>query len=238
MRLRRSCVHNSGVSDYLLVHGGFGVGWVWDDLVERLEQAGHAVHVVDQLPSVGTDSSSLGDLCADTRHVRRMLDEIAEPTVLVCHSYSGMVITELADHPNIRHSVYVTALWPNRGQSALNLCGNTLPPVFTRRDEHSLAIIGDFELAWKAFCPDVDQDRARAVLSRFVLQSYSSFTAPSTAPPRTHPTTYVIAEGETDASVAAQNATAAKADVVIRLSGAHMVQISQPEALALALGRI
>lgn len=41
------------MSDYLLVHGGFGGGWVWDDVVERLEMAGHRVRVVDQLPSAG-----------------------------------------------------------------------------------------------------------------------------------------------------------------------------------------
>ena len=29
------------MSDYLLVHGGFGVGWVWDDVAKRLERAGH-----------------------------------------------------------------------------------------------------------------------------------------------------------------------------------------------------
>jgi pimeloyl-ACP methyl ester carboxylesterase len=226
------------VSDYLLVHGGFGVGWVWDDLVARLEQAGHLAHVVDQLPSVGTDPASLGDLCADAIHVRRMLDAIDRPTVLVGHSYGGMVITELADHPNVRHSVYLTALCPKRGQSAANLLGNALPPVITRRDDGSLEVIKDFELAWKAFCPDLDRDRAHGVVSRFVLQSDSSFAGPSTAPPRTHPTTYVIAEGESDDSVAVQEATAARADFVIRLPGAHMVQISQPDELAEALGRI
>jgi pimeloyl-ACP methyl ester carboxylesterase len=58
---------NHRVSEYLLVHGGFGVGWVWDDVARRLEMAGHRVHVLDQLPSVGTDSASLGDLSADAQ---------------------------------------------------------------------------------------------------------------------------------------------------------------------------
>lgn len=53
------------MSDYLLVHGGFNGGWVWDDVVERLAAAGHRTRVVDQLPSAGTDPFSLGDLGAD-----------------------------------------------------------------------------------------------------------------------------------------------------------------------------
>ncbi len=97
------------MSDYLLVHGGFGVGWVWDDVAQRLEKAGHRVYVMDQLPSVGTDPASLGDLGADASYVRRTLDAIDEPGVLVGHSDSGMVITEFADHPKVRHTLYLMA---------------------------------------------------------------------------------------------------------------------------------
>ena len=226
------------MSDYVLVHGGFGVGWVWDDVAKRLETAGHCVHVVDQLPSVGTDPASLGDLSADASYVRRTLDAIDRSVVLVGHSYSGMVITELADHPKVRHTVYLTAFWPERGQSALNLMGDVLPPVFIQRTDGALEVTGEFEFAWKAFSPDLDRDRAQDMLSRFVLQSYSSAVAPSTAPDRTHPTTYMIATQETDASVAAQEASAAKADHVVRLPAGHMVQLSRPDELAEALGRI
>jgi pimeloyl-ACP methyl ester carboxylesterase len=226
------------MSDYLLVHGGFGVGWVWDDVAKRLEEAGHRVHVVDRLPSVGADPASLGDLSADARYVRRTLDQIDESVVLVGHSYGGMVITELADHPKVRHTVYLTALWPQRGQSAMNLLGDGLPPVINRRDDGALEVTKDFDLAWKAFCPDLERDRAQEVLSRFVLQSDSSFVAPSTTPLRTHLTTFVIAALESDDSVAAQEANAARADYVVRLPAAHMAQLSRPNELAEALGQI
>jgi len=85
---------------------------------------------------------------------------------------------------------------------------------------------------------DVARERAHEVLARFVLQSDSSFAAPSTAPGRTHPTTYVIATRETDASVAAQEAWAANADYVVRLPAAHMLQLSRPDELAETLGGI
>ena len=116
------------------------------------------------------------------------------------HSYGGMVITELADHPKVRHSVYLTALWPQCGQSALNQLGNALPNSIIRRNDGALELTDDFEVAWEAFCPDLDQDSARRILSRFVLQSDESFAAPSTTPDRTHPTTYIIAAQESDGS--------------------------------------
>jgi pimeloyl-ACP methyl ester carboxylesterase len=226
------------MTDYLLVHGGFNGGWVWDDVVELLDKAGHRTRVVEQLPSAGTDASSLGDLSADANHVRRTLDTMDGPVVLVGHSFAGMVITEFADHPKVRHSVYLTAFWPQRGQSALNQLGDQLPSVFIRRDDGALQVIDDFTQAWQAFCVDVDRGAAQKLLSRFVLQSAESFVVPSTAPVRNHPTTYVVTTKETDASVAGQEAWAAKADYVVRLPAGHMVQLSVPDALAQVLGRI
>ena len=89
------------MSDYLLVHGGFNGAWVWDDVAEQLQDAGHRIRVVDQLPSAGTDPTSLADLGVDVSYVRQMLDTPDEPVVLVGHSYAGMVITEFADHPKV-----------------------------------------------------------------------------------------------------------------------------------------
>jgi pimeloyl-ACP methyl ester carboxylesterase len=85
---------------------------------------------------------------------------------------------------------------------------------------------------------DLDGDRTRKMLSRFLPQSFSSYAAPSTVPDRTHPATFMIATKESDASVAAQEARSANADYVVRLPAAHMVQLSRPDELAEALGRI
>ena len=64
-----------------------------------------------------------------------------------------MVIAELADHPNVRHSVDLTALWPERGQSVLNLIGDVLPTSFVGRDDGVMKIADDFERAWRASAP-------------------------------------------------------------------------------------
>jgi pimeloyl-ACP methyl ester carboxylesterase len=226
------------MSDHLLVHGAFAVGWVWDEVAKRLEKTGHRAHVVKQLPSTGADPASLGDLPADAQCVRRMLDAIDRPVVLVGHSYSGMVITEFANHPRVRHTVYLSALWPEHGQSALNLLGDVLPPVFVRRDHRALGVTDDFDLAWRTFYADLDRERAQQLLARFVLQSYSSITAASTAPERSHPTTYVIGLHETEGSLAGQEASAPRADHVVRLPASHMMQLSRPDELAEILAQV
>jgi pimeloyl-ACP methyl ester carboxylesterase len=229
------------MGNFVLVHGAWCGGWVWDDLAERLEKAGHKVTVVDQLPSAGTDPSSLGDLVADATHVRNVLDACDEPVVLVGHSYGGMVITELADHPNVRHSVYLAAFFPQRGQSALDTYGDAPSPTWiVPRDDGALQVTDDFDLFHESLCADLDDDRARELFSRFVLQTGAVLQTASTAPGRRHPTTYVIAEQESDNCIPVwlQEAMSSNADNVIRLPAAHMVQISRPDELAEALGRI
>ncbi len=226
------------MSTYVLVHGGFGGGWVWDGVAERLAAAGHQLLVVDRLPSAGTDPAALGDMLADADHVRRLIDRADEPVVVVGHSYSGMVVAELADHPRVRHSVYLCALRPQRGQSALDLMGGVLPSAFFLRDDGALQITEDFETAWKAFCPDLDKAGAEHMISRSVLQSMTSAITPSTAPDPTHPATYIIATGESDASIAAQEARAVRAQNVIRITAAHMAQLSRPDEVAEALSTL
>ena len=223
---------------HVLVHGAMCGGWVWDDVAERLKAAGIEVRIVDQLPSGGVEPGRLGDLSDDAGHVRHLLDEIDTSVVLVGHSYGGMVITELADHPAVRHSVYLTAVWPQRGQSVRDLYGGALPePIMQRADGH-LQITDDFDLAWGSFGRGLDRATAEYMIARFVLQSGGSWTSPSTAPTRMHPTTYMIATEEIEGAVAAQEASAANADHVVRLPGAHMLMLHRPDKVADALAGV
>jgi pimeloyl-ACP methyl ester carboxylesterase len=85
--------------------------WWWHLVAERLERHGIASRAV-QLPSCGP-TPPLGDLHDDAAAVRRVVDEIDGPTILVGHSYGGMVITEAGvDHPHVRHLVFMSAFVP------------------------------------------------------------------------------------------------------------------------------
>jgi pimeloyl-ACP methyl ester carboxylesterase len=226
------------MTNFVLVHGGFVGGWYWSDVAQRLEKAGHRVEVIEQMPSAGTDPAALGDLAADVEVVKQAVERVGEPVVLVGHSYGGMVITELADHPSVAHSVYVAAVWPQRGQSMMDMFAATPLTWVSPHDDGTLRSTDDLEELRQALCADVDKQQAYANLRRMVPQSIASATAPSTAPERAHPTTYIICEQDQTNPPAAQEQMAASADHVHRLPSSHQPMASMPDELADVLGRV
>lgn len=231
--------HAISMTNFVLVHGGFVGGWYWSEVAQRLEKAGHRVDVVEQLPSVGLDPATLGDLAADAAVVRRLVDGVGEPVVLVGHSSGGMVITELADHPSVAHSVYLAALWPQRGQSLMDMFAGGPPLTWAApQNDGTLTVTDDLELLRQTLCADVDKQRAEAELRRMMPQSIASATAASSAPDRGHPTTYIICEQDQAIPPAAQEQMAAAADHVERLASSHQPMVSMPDELAMTLGRV
>jgi pimeloyl-ACP methyl ester carboxylesterase len=148
-----------------------------------------------------------------------------------------MVLTEFAAHPSVQHSVYLAALWPQRGQSLAELFGGELPGWIVTRDDGTAQISDDLEMARQALCADIDAGRfAAEVHPRYVLSSLSMVTAPSTAPQPTHPTTYIICEQDQAIPPQAQEAMAAAASHVVRLPSSHSPFLSMPKQLASVLG--
>ena len=96
----------------VLVHGiGFD-GSSWSKVIPFLQSAGHKVIAV-QLP--------LHSLADDVATVKRAIDFIGGPVILVGHSYGGFVITNAAyNNPNVKGLVYIAAVAPNEGQSLSN----------------------------------------------------------------------------------------------------------------------
>ncbi|MEW2506542.1 alpha/beta fold hydrolase [Amycolatopsis sp. CA-161197] len=215
--------------DIVLVHGAWCGGWIWDDVAHRLRSAGHEVHVVEQLPS--SDPAAFGDLAADAKHLRAVIDRCAGEAFVVGHSYGGMVLTEVADHPKIRHSAYLTAFWPVAGQSLMDIRSEHHLEWLTGGPDGTLHITDDQEIARQVLGSDVDSDRFAIFHRNRQAQSVASFTSVSTAPPRNHPTTYVVCERDQGIQLADQERMASRADVVHRLDAAHLAPFSQPEAL-------
>jgi pimeloyl-ACP methyl ester carboxylesterase len=225
------------MANFVLVHGGFVGGWYWSEVAHRLEKAGHRVEVIEQLPSAGPDPAVLGDLAADVEVVKQAVERVGEPVVLVGHSSGGMVITELADHPSVAHSVYLAAAWPQRGQSMMDVLAEAPVGWASPHDDGTARPTDDLELLRQALCADVDKQHAYPNLRRMVPQSIASATAPSTAPERSHPTTYIICEQDQTIPPASQEQMAASADHVHRLPSSHQPMASMPDELADLLGR-
>jgi len=101
------------MADVVLLHGSWLGGWMWADVEALLTADGHTV-------AAPTLSSS--DLNTHVREVSGLLGD-AGGTVLVGHSYSGMVATATAAaHPDlVRKVIYLDAYVPRDGQSAFDV---------------------------------------------------------------------------------------------------------------------
>lgn len=84
----------------VLVHGLFADGSCWSEVIARLQPKGLNV------TSVQNPLTTLGAAVAETQRVLARQDG---PTVLVGHSFSGMIVTEAGIDPNISSVVYVAA---------------------------------------------------------------------------------------------------------------------------------
>lgn len=178
----------------------------------------------------GDDPAALGDLDDDADHLRGPIDRIVAPVVLCVQSYGGMVIIEVADHPGVVHSVYLAALWPQRGQSVLDLFGGEVADWIVARDDGTLTLTRDVERGRQVLCRDLDRERWPEFHARMDLQSEASARTRSTAPPRPHPTTYVICNHDEAVPVEAQEAWAAAADQTVRLDTAHCRSCRRPRS--------
>src|ERR1700720_4688265 len=91
----------------VLVHGLFADGSCWSEVIARLQAAGlNATAVQNPL-------TTLPDAVASAERVLARQDG---PTVLVGHSFSGMIVTEAGMHPNVSALVYVAARAPDAGE--------------------------------------------------------------------------------------------------------------------------
>ena len=96
----------------VLVHGAFADGSSWSRVIPKLQAKG--LNVV----SVQNPLTSLAD---DVAATRRALDAQSGPVVLVGHSWGGVVITEIGNHPRVASLVYVAAFAPAAGQSVADM---------------------------------------------------------------------------------------------------------------------
>ena len=106
----------------VLAHGLFADGSCWLDVITRLQAAGL------NPTAVQNPLTTLPEAVAETQ---RVLDRQDGPTVLVGHSFSGMIVTEAGVHPKVTALVYVAARAPDAGEDYSALAAKFPTPPAT-----------------------------------------------------------------------------------------------------------
>jgi pimeloyl-ACP methyl ester carboxylesterase len=91
----------------VFAHGLFADGSCWTEVISRLQPLGYNCTAVQ---------NPLTTLPEAVASVERVLDRQDGPTVLVGHSFSGMLVTEAGVHPKVSALVYVAARAPDAGE--------------------------------------------------------------------------------------------------------------------------
>ena len=174
-------------TNVVLVHGAWADGSSWGKVISLLEDRGFNVTAA-QLP--------LSSLEADITVTRNLLSEQKGPTVLVGHSYGGLVITEAGNNaPNVTALVYVAAFGLDEGESIASLLGQG--PVLAsasqiKPDSHGFLWIDRNAFA-QAFAADVDPAEASIMAATQGPLSVSSFAAKCGPPAWKHlPSWYIV----------------------------------------------
>jgi len=231
---------------FVLVHGAWHDGRVFDRLADALVARGHTAEAPD-LPAHGADRTpacdvSLSDYIATVTAAVRAAS--GPRSVIVGHSFGGMAVAGAAARvpEAIAAALFVAAYLPRDGDSAASLVAGGRAPRIERAmqpdTEHGVVRIGR-DAARALFYPGVPPDAADAALARLVPEPlaplFESVALDEAARGRVAHG-YVVCTRDRVLPPALQRAMATSVDVTVaELDSAHTPQLAVPEALADAL---
>jgi pimeloyl-ACP methyl ester carboxylesterase len=210
----------------VLVHGLFADGSCWSEVIPRLQAAGI------NATSVQNPLTTLEDSVAAAK---RALAQQDGPTVLVGHSFSGMIVTEAGIDPKVSALVYIAARAPDAGEDFTALAKRfPAPPA-------SAGIVwsGDWgQLTEAAFLRDFAGDlppaRARvlyAVQGPFQRKLLAGKT--THAAWRTKPSFYAVSTEDRTINPDLERFMAKRMGATtIEVKASHLSLISQPDIIA------
>jgi pimeloyl-ACP methyl ester carboxylesterase len=209
----------------VLVHGLFADGSCWTEVIARLQAAGL------NATSVQNPLTTLSEAVASAERVLARQDG---PTVLVGHSFSGMIVTEAGVHPNVSALVYVAARAPDAGEDYTALAKTfPTPPA-------SAGIVFDGDegrLSEEAFLRDFagDLPAAKAKILYAVQQPFhKALLTGKTAHAawRTKPSYYAVSTEDRTINPDLERFMAKRMGAkTVEVKASHLSLISQPEEI-------
>jgi pimeloyl-ACP methyl ester carboxylesterase len=209
--------------------------WWWHLTAELLAEKG-VTSAAPALPSCGEtgaapDAEGPG-LAEDVAAVRAVLTAGDEPTVVVAHSYGGIVTAEAAaDLGSVHHLLLVSSYLPEVGQS-LSSFGGEEPAPFLEIDPEGGAFTVRPDALAETFLQDCDAEIQRVAVDKTARQSLSVLGAPVAAAAwQGVPSTYLVCADDRGTPAELQREFAARAGNVVELDSGHHPFLSQPAAV-------
>ena len=218
---------NASELTIVLVHGGFVDGSGWEGVHDILKKNGRKVAIVQN------PTTSLAD---DVAFTRRVISSQPGKSLLVGHSYGGVVITEAGTDPKVAGLVYIAAFAPDKGESVAALIkdplpGAPVPPILPPQDGFLLLDPSKFAAS---FAADVSEPKASFMAASQVPWGVDALGGEVTAPAwKSRPSWYLVATEDRMIPPPAQRQMAQRAGAVVsEVAGSHAVYVSQPQAVA------
>jgi pimeloyl-ACP methyl ester carboxylesterase len=209
--------------------------WWWHRTGELLAQRGVASQA-PALPSCGETGEPAGTggpgLAEDVAAVRRVLTASDEPTVVVAHSYGGIVTAEAAAGiATVRHLLLVSSYLPMVGQSLSSFGGEEPAPFLDIDPEAGTFTVRPDALA-ETFLQDCDAEIQREATEKTARQSLHVLEQPVRSAAWQHTaSTYLVCVGDRGTPAELQREFAARAGSVVELDAGHHPFLSQPAAV-------
>ncbi len=209
--------------------------WWWHRTADLLLEAGIR-STSPPLPSCGEGGRPAGaggpGLPEDVAAVRQVLQDSDESTVVVAHSYGGIVTAEAAaEVTSVRHLVLVSSYLPEVGQSLADFSDDAPAPFLDVDPDRGTFGVRP-ELLVETFLQDCDPDtQARAVdhLARQNLQVTRQSVG--AAAWQQVPTTYLVCTQDRGTPARRQRDFARNAGTAVELDTGHHPFLSQPDAV-------
>jgi pimeloyl-ACP methyl ester carboxylesterase len=210
----------------VLVHGLFADGSCWSEVIARLQAKGlNATAVQNPLTTLPEAVAS----------AERVLARQDGPTVLVGHSFSGMIVTEAGMNPNVSALVYVAARAPDADED-YGALAKTFP---TPPASAGIVFDGDEgRLSEAAFLRDFagDLPEAKAKVLYAVQQPFQkALLTGKTAHAawRSKPSFYAVSTEDRTINPDLERFMAKRMGAkTIEVKASHLALISQPDTIA------
>ncbi|MBD2164592.1 alpha/beta fold hydrolase [Calothrix membranacea FACHB-236] len=235
---------------YVLVHGAWLGKFCWDDLVSKLEAAGHTAVTLD-LPGHGDDTTPANAITLES-YRDAIIQTIGDRTnvILVGHSMAGLPISLVAEAipQQLKALVFVCAYLPRNGESLLQLSQEDKDShvgSYWRQDNPE-----QYSPPWIAaegivdvFCADCSPEVQEIVKSRHRPEPLAPFVTPVELTEANYgsvPRYYIETLNDHAVSHQLQTLMLSRVNVnkSFQLSASHSPFLSMPDRLATCLTEI